>query len=67
MLLMTISELADQLGVEYATAAAVVKLMESKGKAKFDSKRPASGGKGKPSSVYQLEKTFTISLEKQAA
>jgi hypothetical protein len=56
----TTKEFAAKIKQEYAVAAAILKYMESLGKAKEIAKRPAVGGKGKPSSVYQIESSLNV-------
>ncbi len=58
----TVKELAEKLGVEYPTAAAIIKLMMKQGVCKEVEKRASETGKGKPSSVYEVPAEFTIKL-----
>lgn len=60
----TVKELSEALKVEYPTAMALVKLMVATGNGKEVGKRAASGpkGKGKPSVIYELNHTFTMTL-----
>lgn len=58
----TATELAAKLGVEYATAAALLKLMVAQGAAKEVEKRKTATGKGKPSTVYSVPESFTINF-----
>ena len=62
MIQATIGDLEKRLGVEYATASAIVKLMVAQGAGKEVGKRPAVTGKGKPSTIYELNDTFVLSL-----
>ena len=62
MVRVTVGDLMEQLGVEYAVAGALVKLMVSKGQGKEVGKRPTATGKGKPATIYELNETFTLSL-----
>lgn len=62
MIQATIGDVEKRLGVEYATASAVVKLMVAAGKGKEIGKRPTATGKGKPATIYELPETFEISL-----
>lgn len=51
----TIHELAESLGEEYIVASSLMKLLVRIGAAKEVGKRPAaSGGRGKPSVVYEV-------------
>lgn len=62
----TAGELADRLGVEYATATAVIKLMVMTKQAKELGKRPSRTGKGKPSTVYELQtEVFSLNLNEK--
>lgn len=63
----TVGDLQENLGVEYATANAVIQLLVSQGLGSKVGQRKTSTGKGKPSTVYELPTTFTLSLEKKAA
>lgn len=65
----TASELAEQIGVDYPTAANLAKLMVARGQGVESAKRPSATGKGKPSTVYELNTVFTLNLveEKKAA
>lgn len=60
--LFTASELAKKMNVEYASASGILKLMVATGAAKEVEKRKQPSGKGKPSSVYSVPKTFTINI-----
>ena len=62
----TIKELAADLGVEYAQAAALVHIMVAGGVAQEVGKQPNSRGKGKPSTIYSIPDEYTISLGKAA-
>lgn len=62
MIRATIGDVEKRLGVEYATASAVVKLMVAAGAGKEVGKRPTPTGKGKPATIYELNETFVISL-----
>lgn len=62
MIQVTVGDLASRLGVEYATAAALVKLMVATGGGREAGKRAAAGGRGKPSVIYELNETHTINL-----
>lgn len=67
MLRKTVTELANDLGVEYIVASNLIKLMESQGQAKKVETRPNPTGKGKGSAVYELQPQFSIDLTKKAA
>jgi Mn-dependent DtxR family transcriptional regulator len=62
MIRVTVKSLAAKLQVEYPTASALIKLMESKGQAKEVGKRPNLTGKGKPSVIYEIPESFEISF-----
>lgn len=62
-MILTVNEVAQKLGVEYITATAIVKLMVTQGAAKEVGKRPTATGKGKPSTMYEVPDTFTITLK----
>ncbi len=62
MVRVTVGDLMEQLGVEYAVAGALVKLMVLAGQGKEVGKRPTTTGKGKPATIYELNETFTLSL-----
>lgn len=59
----TVNEIADRLGVEYITASALVKLLVAQGAAKEVDKRSSSNGRGKPSTVYELESKITLDFD----
>ena len=59
---MTIGDIEKKLKIEYATASALVKLMEMTGAAHAVGKRPPLSGKGKPSTIYEVPTTFSINL-----
>lgn len=56
----TVGEFASKINQEYAVAAALIKFLQSIGKAKEIGKRPAKGGKGKPSSIFQIEEKLDV-------
>lgn len=60
----TVKALASKLDVDYATAGALVKLMEAQGVAKKVGQQPAASGKGKPSTIYEIPPTWTIDFAK---
>ncbi len=60
----TVNDLAKKLNVEYATAGALVKLMEAQGVAKKIGQQPAASGKGKSSTLYEIPPTYTIDFTK---
>lgn len=62
MIQRTIGDLEKQLGVEYGTASAIVKLMVARGAAKECGKRPTATGKGKPATIYELSESFVIAF-----
>lgn len=63
----TANQLAKQMGVEYVVAASLLKLAVSTGQGKEVGKVKTSlTGKGKPSTVYEIPETLTISLKASA-
>jgi hypothetical protein len=63
----TANQLAKQLGVDYVVAASLLKLAVATGQGKEDGKVKTSlTGKGKPSTVYEVNDTLTISLTASA-
>lgn len=60
----TVNALAKKLDVDYATAGALVKLMEAQGVCKKVGQQPAASGKGKPSTIYEIPATYTIDFTK---
>lgn len=56
----TTQEFADQVGVDYLTASGILRFLKETGVAKEVEKRPAKGGRGKPSSVYEVPLTVTL-------
>lgn len=56
----TVKQLAESLGEEYVTTAALIKLLVSQGVIKEVGKQPATGGRGKPSSIYQIDNEVTL-------
>jgi hypothetical protein len=67
----TVKQLANELGVEYADAAGLIRLMVAKGVAKEVGKQVNTTAQGKvckPSTVYEIPTSYTLDLtEKQAA
>lgn len=63
----TVGDLAESLGIDYAAAAAIVKIATAKGLAKEVGKRPTATGKGKPATIYELPHTITLTLSQAAA
>ncbi len=61
----TVTQLATELGVDYPTANAIIKLVKAE---KIGSKPAANAkGKGKPSTLYQIPDSYTLNLGKPAA
>jgi hypothetical protein len=58
----TVSELASNLGVDYAVASALVKVALQQGTAKVDGVVKTTSGKGKPSVVYELPERLEVNL-----
>ena len=52
--ILTIKEFAELTGMEYAMASQVIALMVDVGQAKAVGKKPAEGGRGKPSVIYEI-------------
>jgi ribosomal protein S25 len=63
MIKLTTNELAKRMGVEYGVAASIIKLMQKYGKAKECGKIPTLSGKGKPSTIYEIEEEFSLSFK----
>jgi hypothetical protein len=63
----TTQEIAVVLGTDYNTAHGVLKLLKAKGIATEVDTRPAKGGKGKPSSVYSIPQTVTLTFASATA
>lgn len=59
----TIKQLAEQLGVEYAVVAAVVKLAVATNQAKEVGKQKAENSKGKAATVYEIPEKFVFDLK----
>jgi hypothetical protein len=59
----TVGKLAERLNVKYVTAAAIVDVMKAQGKGKEIGKQPQPTGKGKPSTIYELDNQFVLNLE----
>jgi Mn-dependent DtxR family transcriptional regulator len=51
---LTTKELAEKMGVEYATALAVAKWLEAKGLVTVEGTRPNPAGRGKGSTVFKI-------------
>jgi predicted transcriptional regulator len=58
----TAVEFAEAQGVKQPVASAILKFLEGKGAAKVVEKRPAKGGKGRSSNVYEMEDRLTVTL-----
>lgn len=58
----TIKEFAAVIGEDYVVASSFVKILVSAGAAKAVGKRPAEGGKGKPNTVYEIEREVELEL-----
>lgn len=60
----TANDLCDRLGIDYAVATALIKLMLMTDQAEELGKRPSRTGKGKPSTVYTLKtQVFVLPLD----
>lgn len=57
----TVAILAAQLGIEYATAGALIKLMQKKGVCKVVGEAEKTGT-GKAAKMYEIPEKFEISL-----
>ena len=62
----TTQEFADQVGVDYLTASGLLRFLKDFGVAKETDKRPAKGGRGKPSTVYSVPMVVTLRFHKYA-
>jgi hypothetical protein len=60
----TVSELAKEMEVEYAIAAALMRLLVLKGIGKEVGKKLPSTGKGRASAVYEIPASCTVELVK---
>lgn len=58
----TTQEFADLVGVEYLTASGLLRYLKDTGVAKEVDKRPAKGGRGKPSTVYSVPSVVTLTF-----
>ena len=66
MIQVTVGDLEKRLGVKYATALALVQMMVAVGAGREIGKRESftsTGRKCMPSTLYELENTFTVSLD----
>lgn len=55
-------QVADRLGVSYVVAAGLVKHLVDSGSATLVEKRKAESGLGKPTRIYEIADTVTLSL-----
>lgn len=62
MVRVTAKQLGERLGVEYAVAANLVKLIVGSGQGKEVGKVDMNGAKGKPAVIFELPDVFTLSL-----
>ena len=67
MIQVTAKQLGERLGVEYAVAANLAKLIVSSGQGREFGKVDMHGAKGKPAVIYELPDVFTLSLVGGAA
>jgi len=51
---MTVKQLSKELGCEYLEASSLIKLLVNQGVVKEVGKLPATGGRGKPSSIFEI-------------
>lgn len=58
----TIKEFAAVIGEDYIVASSFIKVLVGAGAAKEVGKRPAEGGKGKPSTVYEIDREIELEL-----
>lgn len=58
----TAKVLTETLKSDYQSIQGLLKLMESKGMAKQVGKEPTKTGKGKPSIIWELPNTLTLTL-----
>lgn len=61
---MTVNQLADILGVEYAIASSFIKLLELRGLATAVGKQKpfSASGRGKPSTIFEIPRSVEISI-----
>ncbi len=67
MIQCTAKQLGEKLGVDYAVAANLAKVIVSSGQGREAGKTPFVKGGGKPSTIYELPDVFTLSLVGGAA
>ena len=58
----TTGDFAEMWGVEYTHAAGFIAVLKTKGIVKDVGTRPAKSGKGKPSNVFSVPKSFTTEM-----
>lgn len=59
----TVQEFAEKQNIDYQMANQLMSFLVKQGRAKLVGKRPTATGKGKPSGLYQYEKSFTMELK----
>lgn len=62
MIQVTAKQLGERLGVEYAVAANLVKVIVASGQGKEVGKVDMHGAKGKPAAIFELPEVFTLNL-----
>ncbi len=65
MIELTVNELSDNLKMDRMTVYGMLKYLEAVGKAKVVRTVRRADGKGKPSSVYQLNNKITLEFIKE--
>jgi hypothetical protein len=60
--ILTINQLSEALKCDYAVASSLVKIMVAQGVCKTAGKVAVEGKKGKPSTLYDVPATFSLSL-----
>ena len=58
----TTRELADYIGCTYPEANHMIKILEDNGIAKDVGRRTPNGGRGKPSTVYEVPSGFSFDI-----
>lgn len=58
----TVKEFAAKQGIEVLMAGAVLNFLKARGEATIVETRKPEGGKGKPSNVYEIPESVTITL-----
>lgn len=59
----TAAELGAMFGSEYAAGNGIIEILKSQGIAKGAGSRKTASGRGKPSSVWSIPKSFTLTIQ----